>query len=680
MRILLVAVLLAACADDGVRHTPDASPAVPDAAIDAPPPDPASLSASPGATDFGDVVIGQASAKVTYTIANDGGASSGPLAVILDSSMGFATTDNHCSGVSLGAGETCTFAVAFTPAVAGAAMSTVHVSGSPGGDVARDLTGNGLQPGAIDILETGHDFLAQRIDGTPTTHTFTVKNTGQVATGVPSAQTTGSTGYSVSSTTCNAALAPNATCSVVVRFAPPTVGAKPATVVVTSSPGGSDSATLSGTGVAHVAITKTGNGGGVITSNVAGINCGSTCAADFSTTPVSLSATANVGSTFMGWGSACSGAGSCTLNLTASKTVSGAFQLQRFALTTSALGTGMGTITGAGTYDYNTPVTVTATAATGSTFGGWGGACSGMGSCVVTMTQAKTVTATFTLQRFALTTATNGSGAGTITGAGTYDYNTPVTVTATPSTGSTFGGFTGACTGMTNPCTVTMTSAKTVTATFNTIPETLTVSTTGNGSVTSAPSGINCGTQCSASFAFGLPVTLTPHPATGQDFVGWGGDCTGTGTCTVTMDQAHMVTAQFAPKQFTFNLSFLGDSSGSVTIGSTTYTANASFTVTYGQQLTLSEQPVAGANVIFAGWGGACSGTATTCTVTIAGDTDVSAEFDQGAYRYVLTAITADTNWFFFDVTYPNSTTTTAECQSSASPGTNCAAALPRGT
>src|SRR4051812_20066948 len=135
MRILLVAVLLAACADDGVRHTPDAThpdDAATDGAIDAPV-NPAMLSGSPGATDFGDIVIGQTTAKVTYTISNDGEQPSGTLGVILDSTTaGFAVSDNHCSGIALAPHDTCTVAVDFTPSVAGLAMTTLHVGGSPG--------------------------------------------------------------------------------------------------------------------------------------------------------------------------------------------------------------------------------------------------------------------------------------------------------------------------------------------------------------------------------------------------------------------------------------------------------------------------------------------------------------------------------------------------------------------
>src|ERR1041384_2059340 len=59
------------------------------------------------------------------------------------------------------------------------------------------------------------------------------------------------------------------------------------------------------------------------------------------------------------------------------------------------------------------------------------------------------------------------------------------------------------------------------------------VTLTGQGSVTSSPSGIACSPTCSQSFASGSVVTLTPVAATGYAFNGWSGGCTGTGSCTV---------------------------------------------------------------------------------------------------------------------------------------------------
>jgi hypothetical protein len=70
---------------------------------------------------------------------------------------------------------------------------------------------------------------------------------------------------------------------------------------------------------------------------------------------------------------------------------------------------------------------------------------------------------------------------------------------------------------------------------------------TGAGTVSSSPTGINCGTTCSANFSSGTSVTLTATPATGSRFVGWSGDCAGSvSTCTVSMTTAKSVNAQFA--------------------------------------------------------------------------------------------------------------------------------------
>ena len=77
----------------------------------------------------------------------------------------------------------------------------------------------------------------------------------------------------------------------------------------------------------------------------------------------------------------------------------------------------------------------------------------------------------------------------------------------------------------------------------------LSVTLTGSGAVNSTPAGIQCrstGTSgCSAPFV-GV-VTLAPAPADGFLFGGWGGDCSGTGGCTVTMTRSAAVTAAFFP-------------------------------------------------------------------------------------------------------------------------------------
>jgi hypothetical protein len=75
----------------------------------------------------------------------------------------------------------------------------------------------------------------------------------------------------------------------------------------------------------------------------------------------------------------------------------------------------------------------------------------------------------------------------------------------------------------------------------------LTVAKTGDGSIVSAPPGINCGSVCTADYEIGTVVTLVPTPASGWTFGGWSGACTGTGPCAVRVDGPTNVSASFLP-------------------------------------------------------------------------------------------------------------------------------------
>ena len=130
-----------------------------------------------------------------------------------------------------------------------------------------------------------------------------------------------------------------------------------------------------------------------------------------------------------------------------------------------------------------------------------------------------------------------------------YASGTVVTLTATPASGSTFAGWSGACSG-TGACSVTMSAARSVTASFTTTAAasyTLGVirSGSGSGTVSSSPAGISCGADCSEPYASGSVVALTATPASGSSFAGWSGACSGTGACSVTMSAARSVTASF---------------------------------------------------------------------------------------------------------------------------------------
>jgi phospholipase C len=323
-----------------------------------------------------------------------------------------------------------------------------------------------------------------------------------------------------------------------------------------------------GSGPSQLTVQVTGSG--AVVSSPRGINCGTTCSGSFPAgTAVTLTATANPGSAFVNWGGACSGSKTCTVTLNSNMSVSATFASSPvLALTLS--GTGSGTVSSnpaginCGTtckaaFNSGTSITLTATPAANSTFAGWSGACSGTALCKVNLTASTSVTALFTAISASPALTVSVSGSGTVTSnppgincgsvcSALFNSGTSVTLTATPAAGSTFAGWSGACSG-TGTCTLTLTSNASVTASFNVSGPTLTVSLPGPGAgtITSNPTGINCGSVCSASFNTGTSVTLSESPATGTTFAGWsGGGCSGTGSsCTVTVAGNTTVTAIF---------------------------------------------------------------------------------------------------------------------------------------
>jgi Divergent InlB B-repeat domain len=117
-----------------------------------------------------------------------------------------------------------------------------------------------------------------------------------------------------------------------------------------------------------------------------------------------------------------------------------------------------------------------------------------------------------------------------------------VTATSTPSPTAT-----PTVTATSTP-TPTVTASATATATSTPPPfQELTVARagTGQGSIVSEPSGIDCGSTCGASFPQGQTVTLSALSQAGSTFAGWTGACAGKGTCRVTLDGPVAATARF---------------------------------------------------------------------------------------------------------------------------------------
>ncbi|MCC7326918.1 MAG: hypothetical protein IT521_08960 [Burkholderiales bacterium] len=95
-----------------------------------------------------------------------------------------------------------------------------------------------------------------------------------------------------------------------------------------------------------------------------------------------------------------------------------------------------------------------------------------------------------------------------------YAAGTTVVLTAKPDKGALFGRWTGACSGGSTTCTVTINGTTIVTAEFAQIAAPapskfgLHVIVNGAGTVTSTPSGISCGSTCSAAFTANSSVSF----------------------------------------------------------------------------------------------------------------------------------------------------------------------------
>jgi len=149
----------------------------------------------------------------------------------------------------------------------------------------------------------------------------------------------------------------------------------------------------------------------------------------------------------------------------------------------------------------------------------------------------------------------------------------------------------------------------------------LDVSVTGNGTVTSSPGGISCEADCSEKYLDGIDVTLTAAADPSSTFVGWGGACTGTSPCQVTMDAAKSVTADFAV--ITHELTIAVDPAGS---GTTVPPAGVPHIYDEGTVVPITATAEAG--YVFDQWiGDVANANSPTTTVTIDASKVITAHF-----------------------------------------------------
>ncbi len=330
---------------------------------------------------------------------------------------------------------------------------------------------------------------------------------------------------------------------------------------------------------------------------------------------VSLQAVPGTGYHFTGWSGSLSGSSNpASIVMNADKSVTAAFAVNTYTLTTSATNGSVVKSPQAASYTHGSTVSLQAVAAEGYEFAGWSGAVSGSANPVeIVMDSSKSVTAAFTVKTYTLTTsATNGSVVRSPDSA-TYAHGSTVSVQAVAAEGYHFTGWSGAVSGSSNPVSLVMDASKSVTAAFAANAYTLSISA-ANGAVTASPS--------QATYTHGEVVTLTATPSTGYGFSSWSGDASGTAaSTTVTMDGNKSVTAAFTLNTYTLSIS-----SANGTVARDPEQA----TYTHGQTVTLTAVPATGYS--FSSWSGDLSGTVASATITMDGNKSVAAGFTINSY------------------------------------------------
>jgi uncharacterized repeat protein (TIGR02543 family) len=272
---------------------------------------------------------------------------------------------------------------------------------------------------------------------------------------------------------------------------------------------------------------------------------------------VQVTATPNPGCSFAYWivdNNAEGSESTLTLTMASNHTVQAIFVNNTYTLT--VITQGQGTVSPANSsYRYGELVSLEAIAASGWSFSGWSGDATGLSNTAITMDANKAVTATFTQNTYNLTIITVGSG--TVSPANQSCLSgTTVNLQALSSSGWSFSGWSGDASGLSD-ATLTMDSDKTVYATFTQNTYTLTVLTTGQGTVSP-------GNQ---TYMSGSIVDLTATAASGWSFSGWSGDVSAAAATSIVIDSNKVVTATFTRNTYTVSFSASGiaaDYSGGV--------------------------------------------------------------------------------------------------------------------
>ena len=197
------------------------------------------------------VHVGATSPDITFTITNDGTATTGSLDASLTGTdaSSFEITSNTCG--SLAPAATCTISVAFHATAAGTRIASLRIMATPGGSVSNYVYGTGTNDN-ITLTPTSTDFSNVTIGLKTRARTFSVTNTTTAPSDPLAIALDGANAaqFGIRDDGCSGlALAAGATCTVGVQAAATVAGSLAANLRATAATTGSAVATLTATGM-----------------------------------------------------------------------------------------------------------------------------------------------------------------------------------------------------------------------------------------------------------------------------------------------------------------------------------------------------------------------------------------------------------------------------------------------
>jgi hypothetical protein len=224
---------------------------------------PGRLAFVPSSWNFGslDIEAEEPLVKV-LKLRNSGGKALPPIGNLeFEGFPGFLPETDGCIGRVLKPGETCPVEVSYIAFEAGAHSATITLNAGAGVSASVAVSGTGVdlvEPAVITLDPTTRDFGSVVSGNSSGPVSFNVFHGGEADSGPLNVAIRGSDAnqFVLGAPSCQGqVLSERTLCAVMVEFRPTSVGPKSATLQVSATPGGSRTATLTGTGLAGASLS-----------------------------------------------------------------------------------------------------------------------------------------------------------------------------------------------------------------------------------------------------------------------------------------------------------------------------------------------------------------------------------------------------------------------------------------